>query len=153
MSMFDNYPQSEDYIPNNRPKCHKPLELTIMTGETASHTFDIPFNIDESCGEVEVIYKLGLTPILVKNSFFLDITSEGNHSIIKCDLSADDTALFKNVDLDARVQIKFYMNNSSIVYSEIYPVKVTNALDIENMPTQNVPSMIAGLGGFGYTED
>ena len=39
--MFKNYPQPDDYIPNNHPRCHciKPLE--IMSGETTTHTFEI----------------------------------------------------------------------------------------------------------------
>ena len=66
--MFKNYPQPEDYIPDNRPKPMHQHEITIMTGETASHTFDVPFDVNEDCNGLEVIYKLGLDIALIKET-------------------------------------------------------------------------------------
>ena len=154
MSMFDNYPQSQDYIPDNRPKCHKPFKLDIMAGETATHTFEIlflgsaflyvniskitkeiPFNIVESCSDVEVIYKLGLTDIITKS---VNLSGEDvletkcNHSIITCRLSEEETKLFANTLLDAKVQLKFHMIDKSIAYSEIYKITLVDSLDVAN---------------------
>ena len=130
MSMFDNYPQPADYIPDNRPKCCKPFKLTIMAGETAEHSFEIPFNVEESCSFIEVIYKLGLTDVIIKSSSEIEIqeTEHGN-SIITVKLSAGETSIFANTLLDAKVQIKFYMVNDTIAYSEIYNIETSSALD------------------------
>jgi len=128
--MFRNYPQPDDYVPNNRPRCHKPFKLDIMTGETAIHTFEIPFNVEESCDDVKVIYKSGLTPEITKEQSELEITTtEHGNSIITCTLSAEETSIFQNTLLDTKVQLKFYMKNGDITYSDIYNVKVVNSLD------------------------
>ena len=151
MSMFDNYPQSSEYIPDNRPKCCKHFKLDIMTGETAIHTFEIPFNVEESCLNVEVIYKKGLTPVIIKSSEQLDISTLDGHSIITCYLSAEDTSLFEHTYLNTRVQIKFYMTDGDITYSEVYPVTVMNSLDVDD--GRPIPPAPGTLGGLGYTED
>ena len=151
MSMFKNYPQPEGYIPDNRPKCHKPFELNIMAGETAKHTFEVPFNVEEKCNAIEVIYKLGLTNVITKNDYSLDIFSENNHSIITCDLTASETSIFTNSLLKARVQLRFIMLDNSVTYSEVYPVKILTALDATvTQPGPSDPSIILGIG---YTED
>lgn len=130
MSMFDNYPQPEDYIPDNRPKCPKHFELTIMAGETAIHTFEIPFNIEESCDEFEIIYKLGLTDIIIKKSTELETsTTDCGHSLVMCKLNAEETSLFADTLLSAKAQLKFYMKNEDITYSDIYIIKLLNSLD------------------------
>lgn len=156
MSMFDRYPQPADYIPDNRPKCCKPFKLDIMAGETAEHSFEIPFNVEESCSLVAVIYKLGLTDVLIKTSSELEIqeTEQGN-SIITCKLSEEETSIFANTLLDARVQIKFYMVNDTIAYSEIYNVGLMTALDKDRTEPEPVPPQPQPgvLGGLGYTED
>lgn len=132
MSMFDRYPQPDDYVPNNRPKCHKPFKLDIMAGETASHTFEIPFNIEEDCNSVEVIYSLGIKPILIKTTNDLEISiddCECKHSLVMCRLSGEETKLFADTLLSARVQLKFYMKNEDITYSAIYKINLLNSLD------------------------
>lgn len=147
--MFKNYPQPEGYVPNNRPRCCRPHDITIMAGETAEHSFEIPFNIGEVCNNVEVIYKLGLTDVLVKdvNSTDLYETEHGN-TIIKIVLSSVETVLFAHTLLNASVQIKFYMKDGEISYSEIYPIKLSNALDATK---SSQPGDI--IVGIGYTED
>ncbi len=153
--MFRNYPQPDDYKPNNYPKVRifKPTE--IMCGETAIHTFEVPFNVEEKCSMYEVIYKLGLEPIIIKNSIY-DLEAETTDkatSFITCVLKPADTLCFKNTALETRVQLKFYMNDGTVSYSEIYKVYVRDALDAGGRETVNKNSMIAGIAGFGYTED
>ena len=155
VDMFRNYPQPDDYKPNNYPhwKDFKPIE--IMCGETAIHTFEVPFNVEEKCSMYEVIYKLGIDPIVIKNSTLdleAEITDQAT-SFITCKLKPADTLCFKNTALDTRVQLKFYMNDGSISYSEIYKVLVRDSLDANGREAINSKSMIAGLAGFGYTED
>lgn len=150
--MFKNYPQPDDYIPNNRPKCHKPLCLDIMAGETAIHTFEVPLKVDELEG-YEVIYKLGLNPIIIKNNYQTEyiVDEDANKSIITCTLYPEETKLFGNDTLlDARVQLKFYMLGDVISYSDIYRIKLKDSLDMnrEKPDTQ----VVAGVG-YGYTED
>ncbi len=130
MSIFDNYPQPADYIPNNRPKCHQPFKLDIMVGETAIHSFDIPFNVDEVCTNYEIIYKLGVEVVLTKKKPDITVTTEDDGtSIISCIITPAETALFNSVILDTHVQIKFIMKTEETVYSEIYKVTVRNSLD------------------------
>ena len=128
---FRNYPQPEDYIPNNYPRhcCKPPLE--IMAGETTSHSFDVPFNLANECFNVEVIYQLGVEPVIIKGIPDIEIiVIENDNSIVTCKLSPEETILFKNTLLDTHVQLKFYLNDGSIVYSEIYKVFVNDALDL-----------------------
>lgn len=147
--MFKNYPQPEDYIPDNHPRCWKEPKLEIMCGETAHHTFDIPFNVEETCTNVEVIYKLGLTDVIVRGKEFLDITiMENNTSVIVCNLSNEDTLLFKNNLLSKKVQIKFYLKDGSISFSNIYDITTIDAIDDGTGP---IPP--GTLGGIGYTEE
>ena len=151
--MFNNYPQPEDYIPNNRHiKCPE-FKLDIMTGETSKHTFEIPFDVNTDCIDVEVIYKLGVKPVVIKNSYSLEILSdeEKHTSTITCTLNADETKLFADTLLNTRVQIKFYMNDSSIMFSDIYRVKVVDSLE-NNRKAPSEGKMVYGTN-YGYTED
>ena len=152
--MFNNYPQPEDYVPNNRPRHRKEFRLDIMTGETAIHSFEIPFNVEEQCTEFEVIYKLGLKPILIKNSWVLDVTTtECGRSVITCTLSPDETKLFKDTFLEAKVQIKFYMNDGSISFSEIYKVVHKDSLELNRSTPSGGDSNIVYGTNYGWTED
>lgn len=149
--MFKNYPQPDDYIPNNRPKCHKPLCLDIMAGETAIHTFEIPLNVEDTEG-YEVIYKLGVEPIIIKNNYQTEYIIDNDTSIITCTLYPEETKLFgNNTMLDAKVQLKFYMPGDVISYSEIYKIKLKDSLDM-NREKPDTTQVIAGVG-YGYTED
>ena len=155
-NMFRNYPQPDDYIPDNHARPAKEFHLDIMTGETASHTFDIPFDVETKCREVEVLYKLGLKVIISKTSEKLDIlsiTKEGplgtyTYSTITCHLNENETSLFCGTYLSAKVQLKFTMNDKSVQYSEIYPVAIVNSIDTEKV----APGTVAGVG-YGWTED
>ena len=134
--MFRNYPQPDDYKPNNYPRCKCCKKLEIMTGETSIHSFDIPFNVEEVCTIVEVIYKLGIEPVIIKNNYYLEFIAEPDGtSIVTCKLTPEETLLFKNTALDTHVQLKFYMKNGSIAYSEIYKVFVSDSLDANRLPT------------------
>ena len=148
--MFNNYPQSSEYIPNNRFRKWTKQELTIMAGETTSHSFDIPFNVKEETLNCKVIYKLGLEDVITKEDDEL-IIADYDESIFKscitCKLSPEETSLFANTLLKASVQLKFTMLDGSISYTEIYPVKLLNSLDIGN------PAKPSTLVGIGYTED
>lgn len=153
--MFRHYPQPDDYKPDNYPKCRvfKPVE--IMCGETAVHTFEVPFNVKEKCSMCEVIYKLGLDPIVIKSSLTdleVEVTDQAN-SFVTCVLKPADTLAFRNTALETKVQLKFYMNDKTVSYSEIYKVYVKDALDANGRKAINSKGMIAGLGSCGYTED
>ena len=154
MNMFDRYPQPEDYIPDNRPRPKHKHEITIMTGETASHTFDVPFDVNTDCSDCSVIYKLGLKVILVRKASLGEVTILPKEigcgkiiSTLNVRLSDEETTLFRNTYLDTKVQVKFIMNDYSVQYSEIYPVTVEDSLEGESTPH---PSVVVG---FGWTED
>lgn len=155
MNMFDNYPAPADYIPDNRPKCIKPFCLDIMSGETAIHTFEVPFNVNESCEVLEVIYKLGIKPIIIKNHKDLEIIeTECGKSIVTCKLSPEETELFANTVLSAKVQLKFYMSNNTVSYSEEYKIKLMTSLDSVKVEPTPTPTPTPGsISGIAYTED
>ena len=147
--MFDNYPQSSDYIPNNRPRCFPPHKITIMTGETATHTFEIPFDVESECSNCSVIYKIGIDVAIEKNVDDLEIIKTDCGSTVTCKLNALETAKFAHTCLDTKVQLRFVMNDGSISYSEIYNVYVTSSLSGNG----EVPPSPTIITGFGYTED
>lgn len=135
MSMFDLYDNPpEDYVPCNRPHFRKKEVLTIMAGETANHSFDIPINIEEMCSSVEVIYKLGLNVVLTKVPNMIEALNDdcgkfwiSNVTVI---LNEDETLKFRSTYLDAFAQLKFHMkDDDSIQYSEICPIKLSDSLD------------------------
>ena len=166
--MFNNYPQAEDYKPDNRHRKWPELKLDIMTGETAVHTFEIPFDVtdDNQVADYEVIYKLGLEPVIIKTSLYdleIEVEQDGS-SIVICRLKPEETLLFKDTVLDTHVQLKFYMEDGQVSYSDIYKVYVKDSLDSNHMPEPKPlqPDDIVAddsdedeytTGGYGYTED
>ena len=131
--MFDNYPQPNDYIPDNRHRCIKHNELTIMAGESSSHSFDVPFNVEEQMSNFSVIYKLGLKVVVVKEQHELEVVydEEHNKTIITCDLNPMETALFRDTLLTAQVQLKFITKEiNEVSYSEIYTIKLLDSLEV-----------------------
>ncbi len=131
--MFRNYPQADDYIPNNRPKAIKKMEVSIMTGETTTHTFDIPFDVSDKTKIItlEVLYKVGIDVVLIKTEDELDIEADEpkpGHSLVACQISPLESLLFSNTVLDKFVQIKFFMADGSIQLSEIYEITVRDSL-------------------------
>lgn len=149
--MFNNYPQPTDYVPNNRPKHHEHKCYTIFAGKTVEHTFEVPFNMVEKCDVYQVIYRLGVTPVIIKNHEQVEIHVEDNKTIVKCVLSPEETSLFANTLLNAEVQLKYFMKDDTVSYSCIYNIKTATALDIGGESPAPVPPGV--LGGLGYTED
>ena len=166
VEMFRNYPQPDDYKPDNYPKCWHFKQIEIMTGETAIHTFEVPFNVEDECQVCEVIYKLGLEPVIIKTSLYdleIEVEQDGS-SIVICRLKPEETLLFKDTVLDTHVQLKFYMEDGQVSYSDIYKVYVKDSLDSNHMPEPKPlqPDDIVAddsdedeytTGGYGYTED
>ena len=152
--MFKNYPQSENYIPDNRPRKCPGIKLDIMTGETSKHTFEVPFDVtnEEEVADYEVIYKLGLKPVIIRNSYSLEALKTPCGSTITCELSPEETKLFQDTLLSTRVQIKFYMAGGIIMFSDIYNVKVMDALDMTRSKPEENTNMVYGTN-YGWTED
>ena len=130
--MFDNYPQPSDYIPCNRRLVVPKDDVIIMPGETTTHSFEIPFNIDEVTTDRKIIYKLGLNIVLEKDkeSSTVVYDPEKHLSILTWILSPEETVLFKNTLLQGQVQIKFTMSDGTIAYTEINPVKIEDSLEV-----------------------
>lgn len=149
--MFKNYPQPDDYIPNNRRKCKCKCGLKIMTGESTSHSFEIPFNVSKDCLDYQIIYRYNLNHYLIitKDRIETIIDEDKNTSILTCSLSAEETMLFEHNLLDADVQIKFFMLDNSVTFTEVYKIKVTKSLDNDEI----VPPTPIIIKGIGYTED
>lgn len=128
MGRFDLYPQPADFTPDNRPRCRHHFHLDIMTGENAKHSFEVPHHVIENCDSIEVIYKLGIEVKLIKEVDSEDINDTDN--VVSVNLSPEETSLFANTLLTTSVQLKFYMSDNSIIYSEIYKVNVTDSLEV-----------------------
>ena len=126
MGMFDLYPKTE--TPDNRPKCPRHFHLDIMTGENASHSFEVPHRVLENSSKIEVIYKLGIEVKLVKEVAPEDI--DDNDNVVTVKLSPEDTELFAKTLLTTNVQLKFTMDDGSTLFSEIYRVNVTDSLEV-----------------------
>ena len=128
--MFKHYPQPDNYTPYNIPHGIKHEEITIMAGESATHSFEIPFNVIEDVTDFEIIYKLGISMSLIKSYLgekekeypaITVVYDEDSHkSMITCVLSVIETQLFRDTLLDCKVQIKFIMKDLSIAYTEVY---------------------------------
>ena len=134
IDMFKFYPSPEGYIPCNRPRFHKKEMLTIMTGETTVHSFDVPFNVEdaeEGCITFRAIYKLGVEVVLVKDKEDCDVLYDEDNDIstLTWTLSPAETLLFKESYLNTQVQIEFVMLDHSIAYTDKLKVKVTDSLN------------------------
>lgn len=126
MTMFDNYPGT-NMTPDNRHKHRRHFHLDIMTGENATHVFEVSKSFMDTCSSVEVMYKQGIKIILTKQVDPNDVTDGDDTITIK--LAPEETELFRDNILDTSVQLKFKIKETNdTMFSEIYKVKVTNSL-------------------------
>lgn len=153
--LFDNYPQPSDYIPNNRRKCFPKKEITIMAGETTIHSFEIPLNAFTDLVDFDIIYRLGIHVVVVKNKKSCTVVydEDTKKSNISCTLSKDDTKLFKETLEQAQVQLRFVMRDLSTSYSNIYPITLIDSLDNGPFTDEQEPPTPHIMSGIGYTED
>ena len=137
IDMFENYDNmNPDYIPDNRPKCHCHCGLKLMTGETTTHSFEIPFDVEKDVKDYQIIYRYNLNEILIKNKNEIEVISyddETHKSIISCTISADESKLFNSLTLDCFAQVKFINLDDTISYSVIYKVKISDAIDVKEV--------------------
>ena len=141
MGMFDNFTPTE--ISYNLPD-FKYIDDTsdIIIGATNTHVFKQPFLFNEFIHKFDVIYKQGLTEVLTKtydmqsNEYREDIIicecDKPGNTIVKVILSPDESLLFKNSVLECQVQLKFYLLDDSILYSDCYDINVKSPLDDKN---------------------
>ena len=148
--MFELYPQPADYIPKNRPKKIKSDDITIMTGETTTHSFEVPMDVRTETSYFKALYKLGLEVILEKPMEDCDVVYDEDHltSILTWKLSPSETMLFSDTWLDTKVQIEFTLKDGSIIFSDIMKIKVENSLR-----NAVAPAPVTTVAGFGWTED
>lgn len=152
MEMFDNFNNiPEGYIPDNRPKHCPCRKLDVITGETAVHTFEIPFDVTKECIDYSVTYKYWGDKKLVYGKDELEVeVLEDETSTITCRLNPVVTLLFGNTPLDTLVQLRFVMADRTVSFSQIYKIKVFNSIHGEIQPIPPAPGIIKGIG---YTED
>ena len=147
--MFKNYPQPDDYVPDNR-RVRIPKELlTIMSGETTTHSFELPFNY-ESYKDYKAIYKLGINVVLEKSKEECTAMYDEDEdiSILSWTLSPSETMLFRDTNLDAKVQLRFVESDDTIAFSEILDIVLEDSLQNTTTPTPSDVNL-----GFGWTED
>ena len=65
---FDNLP--DGYVPNNEParRCCSDNNF-IITGQSVSHSFSVPFNAEKDLADYEIIYKQRSECIRHRNPF------------------------------------------------------------------------------------
>ena len=133
--IFKNYPQPDYYIPDNR-RIYLPKDIiTIMSGETTTHSFEVPLNLNTDTKDYKAIYHLGLKVVLEKPKSECDVIydEETKTSIMTWILTPSETMLFKDTLLDAQVQLKFTLNDDTILYSDIRPIVLEDSLDRGDM--------------------
>lgn len=108
-----------------------PNEIFINT--PIEHTFELHFDITDYIEEIQVIYSQGLNQILKKDITIQDITIANNHTFVRCNLSAEDTSLFKKNYLDILVQLKLTTENQEeIIYDIPHKLLVLSAIGVYN---------------------
>ena len=147
--MFDNYPQPESYIPDNLVRCFPKEEITIMSGETTTHSFEVPLDINKLI-DYKALYKLGLEVILDKTRETCDAIydEERGVSLLTWKLPPEETILFGHTLLDAKVQLRFTLEDGSIAFSDVMSIRLENSLQSIAQPTPPIVNV-----GFGWTED
>lgn len=148
MGMFDNFTPTE--ISYNLPDYHY-IDNTsdVIIGATNTHVFKQPFLFTNYIKSFEVIYRQGLTEVLTKiydmqsneennnNEYRKDIIihecDKTGNTIVKVILSPEESTLFKNSVLECQVQLKFYLLDDSILYSDCYDIRVKSPLDDKNL--------------------
>lgn len=129
MGMFDNYNNLTP--PNNQIKFlpHKArFKDIIRRGETTTHYFNIPYEIDD-IQDFLISYKQGLGVIIKKTLIECGLDNLLGETIITCELSPNETALFDRKNRDTFTQVALRLTDGSIVYSEKYRLKVVDVLD------------------------
>lgn len=142
MSMFDNFTPTT--ISFNRPEyLYDDNTGDIVIGATNTHTFNAPFLLSAYCNMFDVIYKQGLNVILIKrynfevnekvqNGIEVNECDEKEFSIVKVTLTPVESNMFKNSVLECQAQMKLYMPDNEILYSDAYDIDVKSPLDNEN---------------------
>lgn len=140
MSMFDNFTPTT--ISFNRPDyIYDDNTGDIVIGATNTHLFNAPFLLSEYCEKIEIIYRQGLDikPLnkiydfrineLVQNGIEVEECDEKEYSIVKVTLTPEESNMFKNNVLECQAQMKLYMPDNEILYSDSYDIDVKSPLD------------------------
>ena len=126
---FDNLP--DGYVPNNEParRCCSDNNF-IITGQSVSHSFSVPFNAETDLADYEIIYKTGVDIMLRRSKNDLEtIVKDDGSSVITCYLSSDDSKKFDNTILDTFAQLMLVMLDGTSSYSAVYRIMVINSLE------------------------
>lgn len=132
MGMFDNYPQPEGYIPDNRVKdvCMEDEDTIIVNGTTV-HVFRLNFSYSELCSSFEAIYESGLDAGFSVKSTDLggpfSIDEEDGHTFITITLTPEMTAPFKPIR-DAYAQMRLTMKDGTTIYGDMNKLRVIDTL-------------------------
>lgn len=127
---FDNLPA--DYVPCNEPHddCQCRCGDMIVTGQSCSHSFAIPFNVETDLADYGITYKTGVETILSKGKEGLEtLIMDDGTSIVTCPISSDEALMFDNTLLSTFAQLKFIMLDGSTTYGDIYMIAVMNPLE------------------------
>lgn len=143
MGMFDNFTPTT--ISFNRPEYNYDDDTSdIVIGATNTHVFNAPFLLSTYCEQIEIIYRQGLDVKLlnkvydfrinelIQNGIEVNECDEKEFSIVKVTLTPEESNLFKNSVLECQAQMKLFMPDNEILYSDAYDIIVKSPLDNEN---------------------
>lgn len=121
--IFKNYPQPDDYVPNNR-QCDCACcdgKDQIIIGGTTLHTFKLKFLYSEECDGFDIIYRQSLDKELIISSSSLGAPYEmeevDGKTLITVTLSPETTSEFHPFR-DTFAQIKLYMKDGSVIFGD-----------------------------------
>jgi len=127
ISIFDNYQDLSDYVPDNRPIIICQDTDNFIIGGTCTFTFE--FKLDENdIKDIQFIYKEGISTLYIKEKNELDLEQKDDILFVSSTLTSEET---KNVNplRNLFIQVKFTLNDDTIVYSNDVKLKIVETLD------------------------
>lgn len=133
MAMFDNYENIDpNYTPCNREEnLYFDIVDEIVVHGTCEHVFKLHFSYSELCNDLRVFYKQSIsTNLIERKPNECIITENDGKTFIKVRLNATETSKF-NPHRATVAQVKLFLKNGDIVYSEMNKIKVVDTLNSE----------------------
>ena len=131
MGMFDNYSLKSTDIPSNIYKyLVGPEENYIVANGSCYNTFRMMFYYDASLiTSVSVTYYQAERLTLTKSGDDLEIANLDDHTfIVKCNLSPEETAMFKGTNLDTLAQVKLVYGDR-VLFGAKHKIKVIETIE------------------------
>lgn len=131
-SIFKNYPQPDDYVPDNSTQGDEESEAdAVIVGGTTVHVFKLNFSYSELCDGFEATYRIGLTGGFSISSSDLggpfEISEDDGHTYITITLPPDLTSAFDPLR-DAYAQMKLTMKDGTTLFGDLNKLEVVRTI-------------------------